>query len=415
MRISMPLAAAVGLLLVGCGSTSAPPHDRGAVTVVGAAVQRQASDASDAEVRALARAQLEFAADLYRAVEHDVDGDLVLGPGSLHTVLAMVAAGARGQTAAEIAAVLHTEIDEQLHEAGNALDAALRSRNDAAGVDLTGANAVWADDDVELLDEYAAVLATSYGAAPVTLDISGDPEAARRTVNAWVAEATEDKVEELFARGTMEADTRLVLANAVHLDAQWMFPFDPAHTTDAPFQLGDGSTVEVPTMRYDDYLPSGRGRGWTAVRLPYGGGKLSMTVIVPEDLSAFEQRLDADLLDEVDGAIKDGGIHLSLPRFSARRKVSLAETLDGMGMPTAFGSSADFSGMTGADDLTLGAVEHEAVIEVDEDGTRAAAASGAVMRGSHGPTVDVDRPFLFVVRDEDTRAVLFLGRVLDPR
>lgn len=416
MRNATALAAAAATVaLVACGTEPGGAGEPTGVTVVGASVQRAASEASADEVRALAEAQVAFAVDLYRAVGSERDGDLVLGPSSLHTVLSMVGAGAREGTAAEMAEVLHVRLDDRLHDSANALDRELMSRSDTDGVELTTANRVWADDDLTLQADFVDVLAGRYGAAPATLDITSDPEAAREAVNAWAADRTSGLVEELFPPGTIDADTRLVLANAVHLDAQWKFPFDRVQTSDAPFQLGDGSTVDVPTMRYDEYLPSGRGPGWTAVRLPYDGEQLSMTVIVPDRLQRFEQELSSDLLAEVDASITDGGIHLSLPRFSAQSHLSLAETLAAMGMPAAFSDAADFSGMTGSRDLLLGPVEHEAVLEVDEAGTEAAAASGAGMLGSHGPTVDVDRPFLFVVRDDDTGAVLFLGRVTDPR
>lgn len=138
-----------------------------------------------------------------------------------------------------------------------------------------------------------------------------------------------------------------------------------------------------------------------------------MVVVVPEDLGAFEASLSGDVLDEIRGAITDGGIHLSLPRFSLSYHASLVEPLQGLGMRAAFGD-ADFSGMTGARDLFIAAIEHETFIEVDEDGTEAAAATGSAMAGSHGPTVDVNRPFLFFVQDDATGHVLYLGRVTDP-
>jgi serpin B len=140
-----------------------------------------------------------------------------------------------------------------------------------------------------------------------------------------------------------------------------------------------------------------------------------MIVIVPQHLGGLEQRLHRDRLDDILGRISDGGVHLSLPRFTAETHLGLVDTLAAMGMPSAFGGDADFSGMTGRPDLFVQAVEHEAVVSVDEDGTQAAAASGGAMAGSHGPTVTVDRPFLFLIRDEPTGAILFLGRVTDPR
>lgn len=409
---TLPAAALTVAACGGAGGDARDVAEPPGVTVVGAGIERTAPTISPAELREFTAAQLAFAVDLYRAVAAAEKGDLALGPGSLHTALAMIRAGARGQTAEEMDAVLRA--DDRLHELGNALDHELRSRSSTDGVDVDIANRVWANEDLELLDDYVQTLATNYGAALAQLDISGDPEGARAAVNAWVAEATRQKIEELFPEGSIEANTRLVLANALHLRADWKFPFPPSRTNDQPFLLADGSQVDVPTMHYDESLPSGRGAGWAAVRLPYSGEELSMTVIVPDDLASFEQKLDVALLEQVEASIRPGGIHLSLPRFTARTHLSLADTLADMGMPSAFGS-ADFSGMTPGRELFLAAVEHEAVVEVDEEGTEAAAASGGAMAGSHGPTVTVDRPFVFVIRDEPTGAVLFLGRVADPR
>jgi serpin B len=403
---------AAALAVSACGGGPRDVAEPAGVTAVGADIARTRATASPEELRAFTAAQLAFAVDLYRSVAPTEEGDLALGPGSLHSALAMIRAGARGRTATEMDAVLRA--DDRLHELGSALDQELRSRSDDDAVDVDIANRVWVNGGLELRDEYVQVLAKSYGAALAQLDISGDPEGARAAVNAWVADATRQKVEELFPKGTIGTDTQLVLANALYLQADWKFPFPGRETRDQEFLLPDGSRVDVPTMHYDEYLPSGRGPGWSAVRLPYSGEQLSMTVVVPEDLPAFEQRLDVALLQQVEAAIKPGGIHLSLPRFTARTHLSLVETLAAMGMPSAFGD-ADFSGMTHGGGLVLGEVEHEAVVEVDEEGTEAAAASGGAMLGSHGPTVTVDRPFLFVIRDEPTGAVLFLGRVTDPR
>lgn len=410
---------AVTLFIAGCGSAEPTSRqDAGSapdrVTVLGASVERVDPSAGSADVTALTTAQTAFALDLYDAVRDQVAGDLVVGPSSLHTVLAMIRAGARGQTATEMDAVLHTRALD-LHPAGNALDRALQDRNRADGLDLTTANRLWVQQGLGLTDDYVRTVAGNYGAGLATTDFTGDPEAARDAVNDWVTDQTRNKVPELFPPDTIDASTRLVLANAVHLDAAWRFPFDPARTDDRPFRLTDGRRVEVPTMHYDEYLPTATGRDWSAVELPYAGEQLSMTIIVPRDLHAFEQRLDADVLTDVLEQIADGGVHLSLPRFTARTHLGLNDTLATLGMPTAFGTDADFSGMTGQPGLFLQAVEHEAVVEVDEEGTEAAAASGGAMADSHGPTITVDRPFLFLIRDDPTGALLFLGRVTDPR
>jgi serpin B len=168
-------------------------------------------------------------------------------------------------------------------------------------------------------------------------------------------------------------------------------------------------------MHYDEYLPSAVNSEWSAVELPYEGGGLSMVVIVPRDLAAFEAGLDAARLDEVVGRIEEGGIHLTMPRFSFSSQASLVDPLRAMGVTAAFDpGQADFGRMVDDGGLFVSAVQHEAFVEVDEAGTEAAAATGVVMEGSHGPTIELTRPFLFVIRDGATGAVLFVGRVTDP-
>jgi serpin B len=412
MRRTLTAALLSALALTACGEAGRDVPEPDGVVVLGAGLEREDPEASAEDLRRLTRAQTAFALDLYRVLSDDVDGDLALGPGSLHTALAMIRAGAAGTTAEEMDRVLHAE-DLDLHRLGNALDRELSSRSDQRGVDLSTANRVWAGKGLDLTDDYVETIATQYGAALAELDYAADPGGTRKAINAWVSSTTDDKVEELFPDGTITPETRLVLANAVHLDANWKFPFPKDQTEGRPFTLADGSQVNVPTMHYDVSLPSAYAPDWQAVRLPYNGDELAMTVIVPADLADFESRLDADLLDRVEARIKDGGIHLALPRFTARTHASLPKALQELGMTSAFGA-ADFSAMSD-ESLFLAAVEHEAVVEVDEEGTEAAAATGGVMMGSHGPTVEVNRPFLFVVRDQQTGAVLFLGRVTDPR
>lgn len=405
----------VALLVAACGSstTPAPPEPDG-VAVLGAGIDRVVAAVTDEEVGALTAAQTAFALDLYHAVRDEVEGNVVIGPGSLHTVLSMIRAGARGQTATEMDTVLHAA-GLDLHAAGNALDRALRDRNGADGVELATANRLWIQEGLQLAEDYLATVVGNYGAGLAAADFATDHDAARAAINQWVADATRGKIDELFPDGSLDSMTRLVLTNAVFLDADWRFPFEPQRTSDEPFTLADGSHVRVPTMHYDEYLPTAIGDGWAAVELPYDGEQLAMTVIVPDSLTEFERRLDPAMLDSILDQIGDGGIHLSLPRFTARSHLNLDDILGALGMPTAFGAGADFSGMTGQPDLFIQTVEHEAVVEVDEEGTEAAAASGGAMAGSHGPTIAVDRPFLFLIRDEPTGAVLFLGRVTDPR
>lgn len=410
-----PLAALLVVSLLGaCSAASSSPAGPG-TRLLAAEVARDTEPTRD-HVAAATAAETTVGLALYRHLaEQAGDADVALSPHSVVTALGMLLGGAGGSTRDEITGILGLDVPpEALHPALNSLDLALASRS-AGGTDLALANQVWADRGQAVREEYAALLAREYGAPLASLDIAGDPEAAREAVNRWAADATRERVPELFPARSIDETTRLVLANALALDATWEFPFSAQDTTEQPFTLADGTQVPVPTMRYDEYLPSGFGDGWQAVELPYADGGLSLVVIVPDDLAAFEAGLDAARLDEVLGAINDGGIHLTLPRFAVRQHAGLVDPLTALGMPSAFGPGADFTGMTGTPDLWVQAFEHEAVVEVDEQGIEAAAASGAAMQGSHGPTVTVDRPFLFLVRDRPTGALLFLGRVTDPR
>jgi serpin B len=358
----------------------------------------------------------DFAVDLYRSVLARDGGNVVVGPYSVAFALSMVYAGAHGDTAAEIAEVLHAAgLDpDAWHEGINAYDLTLDARTAGSSTDWTSANKVWTAPGLPLRDAYLDVLTGAYGSPLAELDFAADPEAARRLINQWVDERTLELIPELWPPGSFDGHTRMVLVNAVAMDAPWEFPFDPAMTTDAPFTTTDGSVARVPMMRFDEYLPSMSRRDLHAVELPYGDGALSMVVIVPDDLEAFEAELFTAALDDVVDAIDDGGIHLTMPKWSARTHVRLDDTLAALGMPAAFGDAADFSGMIDGGDLWLDRVEHEAFVEVDERGTRAAAATGGAMASSHGPTITVDRPFLYLIRDRGTGTILFIGRITDP-
>jgi serpin B len=417
VRAGVVVLLAPAVLLAGCGGD--PVTEPPGVQVLGADVAPAAAEVPTGEVRALARAQRALALDVYAALARQDDDDLVLGPTSLHTALLMVRAGAAGGTAAEMDAVLRLDGLGDPHAAAAALDRELAARDEVDGVDLSSANRVWADRTFTPRPQYVEQLATAYGAALATLDLQHDPEGARQAINAWVAEQTRDRIPELFPTGTPTSDSRLVLANAVALDADWQVPFDEGRTRDDAFHLPDGGTARVPTMHGGEGAQLAQGVGWTAVRLPYTGRELAMTVVLPDDLPAFERQLSPELLDDVESAMTPGAVELSLPRFTARRAAGLVDVLAALGMPSVFDARrADLSGISEREQLRVAAVQHEAVVEVDEKGTRAAAATGvdvvAVSLQVPVPVV-VDRPFLFTVTDASTGAVLFLGRVTDPR
>jgi serpin B len=240
------------------------------------------------------------------------------------------------------------------------------------------------------------------------------------TINDWVAEQTEDRIEDLIPPGVLGAATRLVLTNAIYFNAAWAQPFEASATQDEAFHLLDGGQVTVPMMHQTESFGYLAGDGYQAVELPYEGHELSMVILLPDEggFEAFEAGLDAAQVEAILQETSDRQVALALPRFEFEAQFSLADTLGAMGMPDAFSDQANFSGMTGTRDLFISAVIHKAFVAVDEEGTEAAAATAVVMVEGAMPAepleVRVDRPFLFLIRDIQTGTVLFLGRVMDP-
>jgi len=373
-----------------------------------------------------------FGADLYGVLAQTAgDGNLVFSPASIVTALAMTYAGAVGPTADEMAKTLHFGLQgDALHQAFNSLDSLLESRSwqgkDSEGKDqgvlVKTANSLWAQKDLPFERLFLDTLAADYGAGVRLVDYRTAAEDARETINEWVAGQTEDKIKDLIPQGALDELTRLVLVNAVYLDATWAYQFDKDMTTDGQFTTLVGSAVTTPMMRQSAGFAYGMGEGWEAVELPYARDELSMLLIVPQQgrFAEIEGRLKNGLLDEVIGGLSnDAEVDLTMPKFKFRTQAGLADALKALGMEKAFDpEAADFSGMTKQEALYVSDVIHEAYIAVDEEGTEAAAATAVIMRATAAPLtmvqMKVDRPFLFALRDRDTGAILFLGRVTDP-
>jgi serpin B len=414
-------ALVLALLVTAC----APATRSDDVEMAAADVPRAQTTADDATNAA--RAINAFGLDLYHVAAAGEAGNLVLSPASIAVALGMARAGARGETAEEIDAVLHDAASDEHAAWLNSLDTALASRTgtfeDLEGqeqeISLRIANAPFAQRGMTLEGAYLEALATRFGTGLRLVDYIGATEDARETINGWVADQTEDRIPELLAPGVLTNLTRLTLVNAIYLKAAWATPFNPDATEPGPFTRPDDSTVEVPLMRLGESLPYAQGEGWRAVELPYIGGELAMTVMVPDDLATFETSLTADAFDAITAELADRPVALSLPRFSTESKLGLADALRVLGMPLAFDPDlADFSGITTEETLFISDVIHQANIDVDEEGTEAAAATAVVMEATGAPmepvTLVVDRPFLFALRDTTTGAIVFLGRVTDP-
>jgi serpin B len=259
----------------------------------------------------------------------------------------------------------------------------------------------------------------NYGAGLRVLDFLGAPEESRLTINDWVAKQTEERIENLIPKGLINPMTRLVLTNAIYFNAAWAYPFDEDLTSDGVFHRLDGGEVTVPMMHQTESFGYAEGDGYQAVELPYDGDELSMVILLPASgqFEAFEEALDVEQANAIINALRGKEVVLTMPKFEFDSEFSLRETLAALGMPIAFSGDADFSGMTGTRELYIADVVHKAFVSVDEAGTEAAAATAVVMEMSAIPEtveVTIDRPFIFFIRDIETGAILFVGRILNP-
>jgi len=367
-----------------------------------------------------------FAFELYQALKGE-EGNLFYSPYSISMALAMTYAGARGETAEQMADTLNFILEqEKLHPAFNWLDGELASRGEGAegkdeeGFRLNIVNAIWGQKDYEFLSDFLDVLAENYGAGMRILDFINETEQSRVAINDWVSNQTEGRIEDLIPQGAIDALTRLVLTNAIYFNAAWENPFDEDITADGPFYLLDGGQVSVPMMKQTEWFGYTEGEGYQAVELPYDGNELSMVILLPEagNFQAFEEGLQAQQVCDIISDLQPTGVTLTMPQFEFDSEFSLKDTLAGMGMPIAFSGAADFSGMTGSPDLFISEVIHKAFVSVDEAGTEAAAATAVIVKLVVAPgfpvKVTIDSPFIFLIRDIDTGAILFVGRVMNP-
>jgi serpin B len=387
------------------------------------------------DMDALVAGNTGFAFDLYHELVEGgedgegQDGNLFYSPFSISQALAMTYAGARENTKAEMAEVMRFTLpDEQLHPAWNDLDLALASRgenaqaSDGQGFRLNVVNSTWGMVGYPFLATFLDILAQHYGAGMYLLDFMADPAGCTDTINTWVEDKTEGRIEDLIPLGTISKATRMVLVNAIYFNAAWLYPFDEENTADGYFHLAGGGNVTAPLMVQEETFGHAAGTGWQAVELPYDGEELSMVVILPDEglFHDVEAGLDEVSLGAMLAALTPTRVELTLPKFTFTSDFLLNDPLKALGMVDAFTFGlADFSGMDGSQNLYIGAVIHKAFVDVNEAGTEAAAATAVIMDfGTSIPpdpiAVTVDRPFIFLIRDLQTGAILFVGRVMNP-
>ena len=377
------------------------------------------------DAKALAAGNTRFGVELFDKLRAEA-GNLFLSPFSISTALAMTAAGARGRTLDEMTKVLH--LPENPHAAFAAVLGSLNEQpadGKKRGFELSTANALWAQAGYPWKAEYKAAVTANYAAALKDVNFKADPEAARAAINHWVEQQTRDKIKNLMPQDSVTRATRLVLTNAIYFKGDWATPFKKDLTKDLPFHLADGKTTDAPLMHRVGDFRYAEGDGYQTVHLPYTGYRIGMTVILPRTpagLAAVEKSLTADrLADDFKKMRVEENVRLFLPRFKVTKSFRLNAPLGELGMKAAF-ERADFGGMSdGGEPLSISDVIHKAFVDVNEEGTEAAAATGVAVKAtsfrppSEPKVFRADRPFLFVIRDTKTESVLFLGRVANPK
>jgi serpin B len=379
---------------------------------------------TDADRATVVEGNNAFAVALYRQLGSQA-GNLFFSPESISTALAMTYAGARGNTATEMAKALHFTLPPSQLDA--AMGALLRDLDAAhSEYQLNVANALWAQQGYTFLDQFLNLLNTDYGAGLQQVDFKGASEAARSTINQWVEQKTQDKIKDLLAPGSLRPDTRLVLTNAIYFKGNWQTQFDKAQTKDEDFYLSQTKSTTAPLMHREGSFGYFDGGSFQVLEIPYKSNELSLIVLLPKErsgLSGLENSMTASNMQQwLKQVAPVPKVIVTIPKFKSTQEFELSSALRSLGMPQAFASNADFSGMTGKPDFAISAVIHKAFVDVNEEGTEAAAATAVTMRAlamrapgpPPPPVFRADHPFIFLIRDNGSRSILFMGRMTDP-
>jgi serpin B len=396
--------------------TSAPTHPAGADT---------------SATQAVTSASNQFAFDLYSQLQKNTgsaDTNLFFSPFSISSALAITYEGAKGTTADEIRSVFHFPSDTATLQNGYyGLNSSINSGD--AAYSLQTANALWAEKTYPFLPGYISTAERYYGAKTTNLDFIGQLDGSRIIINRWVEEKTADKIKDLLPAGSIDPLTRLVITNAIYFKGSWVKQFDKEKTADADFTTASGNNVRVPMMQRTDkdaIFPYTETDDLQLLSMPYehaSGRELSMVILLPkgDSLEPVEASLDPESLSAVQESAISRRVMVYFPKFTLETKYSLPETLGAMGMPTAFTGNADLSGMDGTKNLFVSDIIHQAYVDVNEEGTEAAAATAVVVALKAAPAETepipvfrADHPFIFFIQDNETGAILFMGKVADP-
>jgi len=373
------------------------------------------------DLQALVKGNNAFALDLYAQLKNE-EGNLFLSPYSISTALAMTFAGARENTEKQMADVLHFTLGQRrLHSTFSSLETQLKDYV-KEGIELNIANALWLQTGYNFLKDFLELTEEHYDAGLNHVDFAKDSEAARKKINIWVEQKTNDRIQKLIKPGMINVLTRLVLTNAIYFKGEWESQFEEGLTQENPFYITPETTVDVPMMNQEDRFKYFESDELQVLEIPYKGNDLSMVILLPikkDGLTELENSVNTDRLQEWMNVLAWRQVTVFFPKFTMTCEFQLRSALADMGMPIAFTEEADFSGMTGEKDLFISRVVHKTFVDVSEEGTEAAAATGVMMEISEQillpPAVfRADHPFIFMIRDNHSGSILFIGRVVDP-
>ncbi len=363
-----------------------------------------------------------FAFDIFREVHEGNEGNLFISPYSIFTALAMTYEGARGETADEMATVLSVEQDnESFHAYMKNLYEVLNTKNEE--YNISTANALWVKENLQLLEVYLNVIREYYGGDATEVDYSNPTEAAA-IINQWVENQTNGLIKDLITADAISPLTALILTNAIYFKGIWKNQFDPVNTTNRTFEISAGTSVEILTMSLidtEDVFNYAETDDLQILELPYAGDDISMIILLPKnnDLSSTIDTIDSDMFSEWTESMVETKVDIYLPKFKVETSYTLKNYLIELGMNIPFTSAADFSGITGGKDLFISQVIHKAFIDVNEEGTEAAAATAVIMvltsnGGSSRIVFNCNHPFIYLIQHKQTETILFMGSISDP-
>lgn len=375
------------------------------------------------EVQEVSLGNSKFGLNLYNRIKKEISGNIIMSPFSVSSVMAMVTGGANGETQAQL--LKGMQFPAEVDKLKTGYSALLPTLHTDGNITLETANSAFIQAGLKLTESYQKELANLFATEFKSADFGGAAAAAAKMINGWVEEKTRQKIKDLIKEDMLSPEVKMVLVNAIYFKGDWARQFDKKSTQEEDFFVAEGKTVKAKLMFKEEKFNTTEHLGANIVELPYKGDRISMYVVCPKEKFGL-----AKLEDDISGNIEEflhklerkgmeeRKVQLWLPSFKLECSIQMTDHLKQLGMPIPFSTGADFSGMTGSRDLFLSQVFQKAFIEVNEEGSEAAAATAGIMMLRSmplpSPEIRLDHPFLFFLRDRLTGMVLFQGRVTDP-